>query len=340
MVILLLVLLVISAGGSAISRFRVAGAQRDLETRLIPVQTATDELAKAFVDQETGQRGYLLTGSADFLQPYYAGVTAANVALTQIRRMLAGEDQALRALTAVEEAGQDWRLKAAEPEISARRAGAIPASRLDAIAADGKARFDLLRTRLNKLTAEVTGLVTRQLDRIAASQLVANVVNAAAVLLALIVSLLSIPLARRHITLPLELLVLQVQAVADGSRDSPITPGGPTEFNELARAVEKMRASLLDSSEELMRAQQTIAVNDERARMAVDLQEQTIQQVFALGLMLSSAAARDPHRAQTFLPFIEETDRIIREVRSLIFDLGGPRAGNSREQLDRPIQDT
>jgi CHASE3 domain sensor protein len=320
-VIFLLVLLLLSAGGSAVARRRVAAAQHELQSRLMPAQQTAAELTKAYVDQETGQRGFLITGAVEFLDPYHAGESSAVAAVAELKNLLSREQEATRLVAAVEAAALDWRTQAAEPGITARRPGAIQQDRLDAFAAAGKARFDVLRTRLASLSDHVAGLVAQDLRQIASAQRAAYVVNGLAIVLALAVTVLSIPTLRRLITLPLERLVGQVQVVADGSYDRSIAPGGPAEINQLAEAVEKMRASLVQNSRELLAARHVLAVNDERARMAADLQERTIQRVFALGLMLSSAAARDPRHAQTFLPFVEETDAIIRELRSLIFDI-------------------
>jgi CHASE3 domain sensor protein len=320
-VVFLLVLLLLSAGGSAAGRRRVASAQHDLQSRLIPAQKSADSLTKAYVDQETGQRGYLLTGAVEFLEPYRVGQSAAATALIELKNLLSREQEATRMVGAVEAAALEWRTRAAEPGITARRPGAIPPDRLQAFAGQGKVLFDQLRSKLVGLDDHVAGLVSQELKRIASAQRAAYVVNGVAILLAIAVAVLSIPMLRRLITLPLDRLVGQVKVVADGSYDRAIAPGGPAEINQLAEAVEKMRASLVRNSRDLLAARQVLAVNDERARMAADLQERTIQRVFALGLMLSSAAAREPHNAHTYLPFVEETDAVIRELRSLIFDI-------------------
>jgi CHASE3 domain sensor protein len=320
-VVFLLVLLLLSAGGSAAGRRRVSSAQHDLQSRLIPAQMSADRLTKAYVDQETGQRGFLLTGAAVFLEPYRTGQSAAAAAVTELKSLLSREQKATGLVGAVEAAALEWRTKAAEPGIAARGPGPIPPDRLQSFAASDKVLFDKLRAGLAGLSDHVAGLVSQELKRIASAQRAAYVVNGLAILLAIAVTALSIPTLRRLITLPLDRLVGQVQGVADGSYDRTIEPGGPAEINQLAEAVEKMRSSLVRNSAELLAARHVLAVNDERARMAADLQERTIQRVFALGLMLSSAAAREPGSVQTYLPFIEETDAIIRELRRLIFDI-------------------
>ena len=50
----------------------------------------------ALVDQETGVRGYLLSGDERFLEPYTRGVADERTLLARIRQLLAGEPVALR----------------------------------------------------------------------------------------------------------------------------------------------------------------------------------------------------------------------------------------------------
>jgi HAMP domain-containing protein len=165
------------------------------------------------------------------------------------------------------------------------------------LALTGKRLFDVLRVRLARLQARTRALTTSQVNRISADQLVANVVTAVAVALALLVSVLSLILVRRFVDQPLGRLVSQVKAVAGGAYDHPISTSGPTEVTVLAQAVAAMRTSIVDNSEALLRARHQLTLTEERERLAADLRDMTIQQVYALGLALASTAARQPQLA-------------------------------------------
>ena len=54
----------LSAAVSVNERFAVVAAQQDLQHRLRPAQEAAAQLTRAYVDQETGQRGFIWTGEA------------------------------------------------------------------------------------------------------------------------------------------------------------------------------------------------------------------------------------------------------------------------------------
>lgn len=330
-------LLVISAASVAVS-IRVGDAQSQLRDHLIPAQTAADQLAEAYVDEETGQRGYLLTGHPIFLQPYHSGRTQAAALQVELRTRLAKDPQARRLLAQVAAAESRWRVEAAQPEITARGRGPIPAAVLLPLAQNGRRLFDALRVRLARLQTRTTALTTSQLDRISAAQLVSNVVIAIAVVLALLVTGLSLILLRRHVDRPVGRLVAEVKAVAGGAYDHPISTSGPTEVTDLARAVASMRASITHNSETLVRAQHQLTLTQERERISADLRDMTIQRVFGLGLALTSTAARRTELSKDLQPLIDQSDEIIREVRRVVYEIKNlPRQSGVEAQLTRAL---
>lgn len=317
----LIVLLLIISAAAVVAGIQAANAQGELRGELIPAEADVNQLAKAYVDEETGQRGYLLAGEPIFLQPYHLGRIHAVALQARLKTLLAEDPQAQRILAHVIGAHQRWLTQAAEPQIAARHKGPIPADTLLPLALTGKRLFDVLRVQLGRLQARTTALTTSQVNRISADQLVANVVTAVAVALALLVSGLSLVLVRRFVDQPLGRLVSQVKAAAGGAYDHPISTSGPTEVTVLAQAVTSMRTSIVDNSEALLQARHQLTLTEERERLAADLRDLTIQRVYALGLALASTAARQPQLTSAFEPLIDQTDEIIRELRRVVFDI-------------------
>src|SRR5690349_23916386 len=62
---------------SIAARATVAAAVDELSARVAPLQDDVEALRRAYSDQETGQRGFLLTGNPVSLEPYDAGTAAA-----------------------------------------------------------------------------------------------------------------------------------------------------------------------------------------------------------------------------------------------------------------------
>jgi len=327
LVLSLVGLLVVSGVATGLARWRVASAQQALTTRLLPAREAAADLGKAYVDQETGQRGYLLTGDPRFLAPYRDGVATARQKTAELNNLLAEDPPVLQALRELTAAGTDWRSTIAEPEIAARRLGPVTPDQWERIGLNGKALFDRLRVRLATLEERTGRQTSAQVAAIGRAQTTANVVTIAAVSLAVLVAGAGAVVFRRRFSLPLGGLVAQVRAVADGAYEAPITPSGPRELAIIADSVETMRRSIVDHGHELVAAQRELTLREEHDRLATDLHDLTIQRLFALGLRLTSISRRHPDMAPALTPLVAETDRIVREVRSVIFDLGHAESG-------------
>jgi signal transduction histidine kinase len=132
-------------------------------------------------------------------------------------------------------------------------------------------------------------------------------------------------LLHHMLTRPVNRVLSDVTSVADGDYDRAIRSAGLREVSVLAAAAETMRDNLRASTTRLLDAER----RDEQARMAADLNDRTIQRVFALGLGLTSAAQR---RSPDLKPFVDETDRIIADLRHVVFNLDPAAAGADGER--------
>src|SRR3954468_14681940 len=90
------------------ARFTVAHAVGDLSSKALPAQDDVAALSRAYVDQETGQRGFLLTAGNSFLDPYHEGQVEADRLVAALRVNLADDAQGTQLLTAVVAAGEEW----------------------------------------------------------------------------------------------------------------------------------------------------------------------------------------------------------------------------------------
>ena len=161
---ILVTLFAVSAAFAVYGRLAVRAAVDDLSEQLLPAQRAVAELTTSYVNQETGQRGYALTGEPQFLEPYDAGRRDAAALHTRLDTLLAEDAAAQEALQTMVEAAETWRIRAAEPEISARRDSASEPDRIQATTGTGKELFDDLRARIAALSARTDILVTEQVD--------------------------------------------------------------------------------------------------------------------------------------------------------------------------------
>lgn len=219
-----------------------------LDNRVAPARLAAAQLQTALLDQETGVRGYLLTGDPDLLRSSTQGLAAERQAAAAITGALGGDRQVRADLAAVEQAAAAWRRDFADPAIARRRAGGTGAAG-DA----GKPLFDQVRallttqaSHLDRLRAQDAGLLARTREQ------------RDAVFLGLLVVLLLLGaglavLLQLSVVRPLDAIRRAATEVADGDLRRHIPDEGPADLRAVARAVEAMRARVvadLDASVE------------------------------------------------------------------------------------------
>jgi CHASE3 domain sensor protein len=335
------VLAVLAVGTGAVATFAtrdvVRHATDELTGRLRPAQTATQQLLTAYVDEESGQRGFVLTGDERFLAPYRTGEVQVRRLEARLAQQLSVDPQAQALLREVVAAGDTWQRNVVE-EIGQVKQHGPGAARDVRVQRQEKVIFDRLRARLDALRLEVNRLVDNEVSRLSTAQ--SQVDTAMVVALGLSISALAgtVALLWLALTRPLRLLLQRLDSVAGGEYDRSIDVAGPEEISRIAEAAETMRVSIVDRSAALAAAQHELGVQNERQRLAADLHDTTIQRIFGLGLKLSAVASQRAELATTLNALIEEADEIIRELRRMIFELesGTDRAPASAAVHDAP----
>jgi signal transduction histidine kinase len=219
----------------------------DLTTQVVdrrsPALINAVRLEAALVNQETGIRGYGLSGRRDFLAPYSEGLTDEKTALAELRPLISGDTRATTDLAAVTKLANTWQRRIARPVAAAPSGGPVPLATQRAD--EGKATFDSLRRALDKEQDHL--LAAREsagedLDRASTLRNWALAVIAAVILL---LAGLVFEGLRRGITRPLDRLGASVRNVTRGRFDLPITQTGPADLRRLAADVEAMRDRLV-----------------------------------------------------------------------------------------------
>nr|WP_242438857.1 ATP-binding protein [Streptomyces sp. CB00455] len=229
---------------AAVGAALLAGTTRAgdrLVDKIAPAQREALKLEAALLDQETGLRGYQLTGDPGLLEPYERGIRNEAGAAKKLSALL-GEDDAPRAdVQAVQDAARAWRDEFATPVIAATRSGQTPPS-----AQAGKERFDEVRrlikteqTQLDRLQSEARatfGQARSERDHILMAVVVAFLL--AGMCLALLIHV--------SVVRPLGAVRAASRRVAGGDFGQEIPERGPSDLRSLARAVEAMRRRTVD----------------------------------------------------------------------------------------------
>src|SRR3984885_4354711 len=230
------------AGGLALARLNQQ--QGRIENIIDPAALDAQGLDSALLNQETGLRGYALSGQQDFLAPYTEGLAAETSTLTTLRKLVTAlpAPSAANLETVIQQA-HTWRIRYAEPLIKQVAASGKPVVSPDILA--GKAYFDALRARLAAFQADGSAARAQTLHELNdASDTLDAVLIVIAVVLAAIVVLLAIALRRSAIR-PLYLLAGAARRVADGDFGHEVVASGPREVDQLAADGNRMRGRIL-----------------------------------------------------------------------------------------------
>jgi signal transduction histidine kinase len=250
----LIALAAIALGASALSR--LGNARTGLVDVAGPGLVSAYQLSAAMVDQESGVRGFGMSGNPDFLEPYRSGRTGQDAAFDALH---AAVDRGLADvrphLERVERAAQEWRTGYAEPVMD--QAPDVPPPEV------GRALFDRVRHATGALVSELElqrGMAREEMED-ASRFLVGSGIAIAAVLASFLVAA-GIGLAR-GVLRPLSELAAQVRDVVSGGVGHRVSVGGPREISELGEDVEAMRRHILRDLDDAQAVNRRL---DEQAR--------------------------------------------------------------------------
>jgi signal transduction histidine kinase len=237
-------LIAILVVGAVILSVRLYDAQSTVVDRLFTTYEAASDVNAALLDQETGFRGYALTGNEDYLAPYEEGRKAAASARLRLREAESDYPVLTRRRIAMEQAVASWRREVADPGIAKVTAG----GRLDDTElARGKASFDAVRAAVSDYRAEIVTQRRARVDDLNRDVTLLFGTLAAGLLLLLVSAWLTWVALRRWVTRPLEQLGAEVDRVEAGdlSRKVSVTAGAPAEIAVLAAQIDGMRSRIL-----------------------------------------------------------------------------------------------
>ena len=129
---------------------RIVVADGALGERAFTVLGVTNRVLDDFQDAETGQRGYLLTGDSAYLGPYDRGSRDVDVAMAQLKQLVADDGPSLEILSRIETL-RDAKLRELARTVDLSRGGdwrdAISLVKTD----EGKQEMDQLRAEFDSL---------------------------------------------------------------------------------------------------------------------------------------------------------------------------------------------
>ena len=199
-------------------------------------------LRVALLDQETGLRGYELTGNDSFLQPYRLGQRAEQGALDALI-LGAPTDALLTAVREADQAAERWRIEWAEPALELTAAGDLDAVRVRVSTGQGRLLFDQVRGATQRVELEIRDIRAAAIAQVDQTQTI--VINLIVVGVTVIAAglLFAAWWIFRRVAAPLDRLVETAEALEKGDAVSFVAER-EDEIGTLADTLERLQKSV------------------------------------------------------------------------------------------------
>ncbi|MFF1924116.1 ATP-binding protein [Streptomyces sp. NPDC058221] len=244
---------------------RISDRTTELVDRIQPARAVSFQLQNSLLDQESGVRGYALTGDPSLLQSYTAGQRDERVRLARVRSAMGDEEPYARDLDRIAAASAQWRKVHAEPLIAAvHRDGRQ--GRRSARTADSKAAFDTLRQLYSAQQSHLDDARDHARAQLNDARITRDrALTALVACFVLCVIALSL-LLHRVVGRPLNSLAEASRRVSSGTFRRRIEVRGPSDVRAVSAAVEGMRRRLVDELDASQEREELLAQQTEELR--------------------------------------------------------------------------
>jgi methyl-accepting chemotaxis protein len=262
------------------------------------------------VNQETGVRGYLVSGDKNFLQPYRDGITAYEQAFTRIKQLTSDNPTQQARLDEMNRFAAAWRNDVAEREISlmAQPDTQADAHKLEASAA-GKKSMDGIRAKAAEVERDERDLLakraTAEADAFSSSRLTSIAGGTISVILAVALGWL----VSRAVGGPLAAMTSVMSKLASGDTDVTIEGmGRGDEVGAMAKAVTVFKDALVERNR-LEAVRKELGSQEERKAALRKVADEFETNVKAIVLEVAAGASQAEKEAQTVVVSVEQTSQ-------------------------------
>lgn len=278
--------------------------QGDLQGRYLLQATLMD-----MINQETGQRGFLLSGQDASLEPYIEGQKEFKRHVAELGahwdRAVYDTDSLRARLSEAVSLADDWIKEAAQPEIEARRDMNQVRATLDDVTAlietgAGKRNMDAIRGKIGEFINEESGLIkvrSQEAEDIASTTISLAIISALlSATLVGIVSFLIIRSVRQQVGGEPELMADISRRIADGDLTMVLNNTGKetgiyAAMRDMTERLRSMLASISEAAQSQTAAAEELATITDQTRQNVQLQQSSTDQVaVAIDQMQATAA--------------------------------------------------
>jgi signal transduction histidine kinase len=261
----IIVVIAVIATVSSIALVRLVDARHALLNQVDPASLSTDQLLLAYVDQETGVRGYILGRNPAFLQPALSGEAAQRQSTQRLNAELQHNPALLGLALRAERQAQVWQKKWEQPAIKDTAAGNLSFSSPEALAY-GKQLLDAARADFATLDRQLALQRTQDGNSVDSATVGLAIVVAAGILV-MLAGIVALRIAlHRWVSSPIDNVASDARAVIGGELSHPIAVAGPAEIAGLAVVMEEMRQRIVEELQEVDAARAELHARNEALR--------------------------------------------------------------------------
>ncbi|PZM13148.1 methyl-accepting chemotaxis protein [Rhizobium tubonense] len=204
----------------------------------------------AMVDQETGMRGYVISGSEKFLDPQEVGAATYGEQLAKVRTLTSDNPIQQKRLDELDRLAKIWTSTIVDAEKAHMKSPAtIEAARQLEISGAGKQSMDGIRAKVKEMSEAESGLLSEREARAAAASATARASIIGGGLAMVVVATLSLLFLSRNIVRPVRGINETMMKLAAG--DTAVTVPGigrRDEVGNMAHSVEVFRQAAIEKA--------------------------------------------------------------------------------------------
>ncbi|MEY9183312.1 methyl-accepting chemotaxis protein [Bradyrhizobium sp. USDA 326] len=345
-------LVVAGSTGAIYNSLSVMSSTAKMTVHTYEVLEQLSGLVSAMVNQETGVRGYLVSGDAGFLAPYEAGQKQFQAAAAKVGSLTSDNATQQKRLDQVRAFASDWATNIAQREIALMKDPATQAKarELEASGA-GKKAMDGLRAVVQEMDKEERSLLSVRAaaaDAASSNATLSMLIGGLVTLLLSLVGAFGVAFAVTH---PIQRITTEMGILAQG--DTSVVVSGTErkdEIGEMAQAVQVFKTNAIEV--ERLKAEQVEAERrnaeqrkQDMIRLADDFEGAVGQiigtvssastQLEASASTLTGTAERSQQLATTVASASEEASTNVQSVASATEEMA-----SSVGEISRQVQES
>jgi CheY-like chemotaxis protein/CHASE3 domain sensor protein/putative methionine-R-sulfoxide reductase with GAF domain len=205
----------------------------------IQVHTLSNQIEKHVLDMETGQRGYVITGDARYLEPYNDGINKWLPGYNELHRLISDNPAQLKNLEAIKINIETWITVSGDKVLPLRNDNKTEEILQHYQSDPGKTYMDLMRSQWDYFRSEEKKFTAARVAELEAKNKELQTELYLLMLLAVIISIAGTAMVSRSIVLTIRQVVTAIKQIASSERNlnDRIEVRSHDEIRELAEAT-------------------------------------------------------------------------------------------------------